>query len=61
MEDSEGSGQPEEDADEDEDLGEEPHLPEADTLHDFHQSYLVAILVVRRQIVLIKIVKEGQN
>ena len=52
VEDSEGPGQPEEDADEDEDLGKEPHVSETDTLHHIHQSYLVAIFVVNRQIVL---------
>ena len=50
---SEGSGQPEEDADQDEDLGEEPHLPPADGLHHLYQRDLVPVLVVFRQLVLL--------
>ena len=48
MQDSEGSGKPEEGADEDEDLGEESHISEGDRLHHLRQGDLVAVLVVRR-------------
>ena len=59
MQDSEGSGEPEEGADEDEDLGEESHISEGDRLHHLRQGDLVAVLVVRRQLVLV--IKEGET
>ena len=46
VEHSEGPGQPEEDADHDEDLSEEPHLSPVDELHHLQQRDLVAVFVV---------------